>query len=46
MDWLLKLIVIWLSIDIVMIASAWYVASVIRPLAPDWWKKHIIDYQH
>ena len=43
MDWLLKLIVIWLSIDILIVASVWYAVSTIRPLYPNWWRRVIVD---
>lgn len=43
MDWLLKLGVIWFSFDILVIATAWYAVSVIKPRCPNWWKQVIVD---
>ena len=43
MDWLLKLALVWLSIDIVIIASVWYAVATIRPLYPGWWRRVIVD---
>jgi hypothetical protein len=43
MDWFLKFVVIWLSFDIVIIASVWYAVSTIRPLYPNWWRRVIVD---
>ena len=43
MDWLLKLIVIWLSIDILIIATGWYLVTTIKPLCPEWWKREVVD---
>lgn len=45
MDWLLKFVVIWLSIDILTIATAWYAVTVIKPHCPNWWKQVIADYE-
>jgi hypothetical protein len=42
MDWLLKLVVIWISIDIVTIATGWYAINVIKPRFPNWWRQVII----
>ena len=43
MDWLLKFIVIWLSLDILIIATAWYGLTTIQPLCPNWWRRVIAD---
>jgi|GEM_PF-6044156 len=43
MEWLLKLVVIWLSIDILIIATGWYFVTTIKPLCPGWWKRVVVD---
>jgi len=43
MDWLFKFIIIWLSLDIVIIATGWYFVYTIRPVFPDWWRRVIVD---
>ena len=45
MDWLLKLIVIWFSIDVVIIATGWYAVNVIKPHFPNWWRRVIVDVE-
>jgi hypothetical protein len=42
MEWFLKLVVIWVSIDVVIIATAWYIVSVIKPHFPNWWRQTIV----
>jgi hypothetical protein len=37
MDGLLKFLIIWFSIDVVVIATGYYAANVIKPYFPDWW---------
>jgi hypothetical protein len=43
MDWLFKLVVIWLSLDVLIIATGWYAVKAIKPLFPNWWKEVIAD---
>lgn len=43
MDWFSKLFVIWLVIDLVVIATAWYLNQAIRPKFPDWWREIVAD---
>ncbi|MFN8455785.1 MAG: hypothetical protein U0401_14155 [Anaerolineae bacterium] len=43
MDWFLKFLVIWLSFDILTLATAWYAVNVIKPRCPTWWKQVIAD---
>ena len=43
MDWLLKVTTIWLSIDIVSIATIWFAAVIVPHFWPDWWAQFIID---
>ena len=45
MSWLLQLIVIWLSIDILIIATGWYAVTTIKPYFPIWWKRTIADME-
>jgi hypothetical protein len=41
--WLLKLGFIWLSIDVVVLATGWYLVKTIRPYFPHWWQQVIAD---
>ena len=41
MDFLLKVVVIWLSVDIVLIATIWYSTVTIKKLWPDWWTQNV-----
>lgn len=43
MNWLLKLGVIYLSLDVVIIATAWYAATIIKERWPDWWQRVVVD---
>lgn len=45
MSWLWQLVLIWLSIDILIIATGWYAVSTIKPHFPDWWKRTIADIE-
>ena len=43
MEWLLKGAILWLSIDLVVISTLWYLSLTISQLWPDWWRKVIVD---
>ena len=43
MEWLLSFSVIWLSIDIIVIATGWYLVSTIKPRCPEWWRRVVVD---
>lgn len=43
-NWLLKLLIIWFSIDTVVIAAGYYAVNVIEPHFPDWWREVICEY--
>lgn len=43
MDWLLKFVVLWLSFDVAIIATAWYATTVIKPQWSNWWRRVIVD---
>ena len=40
MAWWLQLLIIWLSIDGVVIATGWYVVT-LKPYFPNWWERVI-----
>ena len=42
MMWLLELLIIWLSIDIIICATYWYLIKTIKPVYPGWWKRNIV----
>ncbi len=43
MDLLLKIVMNWLLLDVLILATVWYMVSTIQPLVPTWWKVHICD---
>lgn len=43
MDWLLSFSVIWLSIDIIIFATGWYLVTTIKPRYPEWWRRVVVD---
>lgn len=43
LDGLLKFLIIWASIDIVVISTYWYAKTVIQVQFPNWWRQNICD---
>ena len=43
MEWLLKVTILWLSVDLVIISTLWYLSATISQLWPDWWRNVIVD---
>jgi hypothetical protein len=43
MVWFLKLLVVWLSFDVVVIASGLYLVRAIKPKFPNWWRQVVVD---
>jgi hypothetical protein len=43
MDWFLRVVVFWLSIDTLVIASGWYATTTIKPICPKWWRRIVAD---
>lgn len=43
MDWLLKVVTIWLSIDVMVITTFWYLSLIIPKRWPIWWREFIVD---
>ncbi len=43
MEWWLGFIIIWLSLDVVILAVISYGIHVIKPRHPAWWKRVIVD---
>ena len=41
MEYLFKAAVLWLSLDIFLVATAWYTAVTIKPNRREWWERHI-----
>jgi hypothetical protein len=41
MIWWLKFVVIWLSFDIVVLATAWYAVNTLKRYFPNWWERVI-----
>lgn len=45
MEWIVKLVVLWVSFDIVTISTAWYVGSIVQARWPQWWERVIIGVE-
>jgi hypothetical protein len=45
MEWLLRLVVLWLSLDIVLVATAWYAITTIKPRWPNWWEQAVVGVE-
>ena len=43
MVWLLEVGLIWLSLDVLIIATGWYLVKAIKPNFPHWWQRVIAD---
>jgi hypothetical protein len=41
MFWGLKLVAVWFSIDILVIATSWYAVNTIKKYFPEWWERVI-----
>ena len=39
----IQFLVIWVAIDIVIIASGWYLVNVVKPRYPGWWRRMVVD---
>jgi hypothetical protein len=46
MNWLLRLVVIWFSLDVVIMATGWYAKSIVKVQFPNWWRRVICDLLH
>ena len=44
MIWWLQFIVVWLCIDVVVIATSWYAVTTIKRYFPNWWAR-VIAYE-
>ena len=42
-NWFFGLCLIWMSLDIVIFATAWYLVTTIKPRYPGWWRRTIVD---
>ena len=43
MEWLLKGAILWLSINLVVVATVWYLSVTISQLWPNWWRRVVVD---
>jgi hypothetical protein len=43
MNWWLILAVIWLGLDLLIVATAWYAITFIKPRYQAWWKRVVVD---
>jgi hypothetical protein len=42
-DVLSKLFIVWLTLDLAILMVLWFLAGVIRPHFPKWWKQNVCD---
>ena len=42
MEWVIKLFILLLSVDIIIVATGWYATKTIKPLFPNWWKRVVV----
>ena len=40
---IIQFLVMCLAIDIVIIASGWYLVNVVKPRYPGWWRRMVVD---
>ena len=43
MESVLDFIILWLSLDIIIVATGWYMVTTIKPRCPNWWRRTIVD---
>lgn len=43
MESVLDFIILWLSLDIIIVATGWYMVATIKPRYPNWWRRTIVD---
>ena len=41
--WFMNLIIIWLALDLIILATIWYGYNTLRIYFPRWWKRSICD---
>ena len=42
-NWALKLVIIWMGLNTMIMATCWYLVTSIKPLFPDWWRRVVVD---
>ncbi len=45
MVWLLEIAFIWLTISLLVLATGWYLSTLVPRLWPDWWRRVVIDLE-
>ena len=45
MHWLLDLAILWFGLNIVIMATSWYVARVMPLFWPEWWRHVVVDIE-
>lgn len=43
MIWVLYFFVIWFSASVVILATGWYVSTVLKQFCPGWWQRVVVD---
>ena len=43
MESVLDFIILWLSLDVIIVATGWYMVTTIKPRCPNWWRRTIAD---
>ncbi|MBN1220860.1 MAG: hypothetical protein JXM69_18200 [Anaerolineae bacterium] len=44
LEWLFKVFIVWLCVDLVVIVVGLFLKIVIKPRYPNWWRQVMADY--
>ena len=42
-NWLVKLGILCICLDVVIIVTLWYFVKIVKPRFPDWWQRVVVD---
>ena len=45
MEWVVKGVIIWLSFEVIVITTIWYLCQTIPQLWPTWWRVIVVDVE-
>ena len=43
MIWVLYIMVVWVSVSVVILATCWYAGAVLKQFWPEWWQQVVVD---
>jgi hypothetical protein len=44
MIWFLYFSVVWVSASVVILATGWYVSTILKVYCPGWWRRVVVDF--